>query len=89
LTRTLSSAYLGVMPKRSSMDENEIAAAVVAEATGQEMPREKNPAAVTLGRLGGQKGGRARAEVLSARKRKAIARKAAAARWKKRPKMHA
>jgi hypothetical protein len=43
----------------------------------------KNPAAVALGKLGGAKGGRARAESLSPRKRSAIAKKAAAARWKK------
>lgn len=41
----------------------------------------KNPAAVALGRLGGLKGGKARAEKLSASKRKAIAKKAAQARW--------
>ena len=72
------------MPKRSSKDENEIAAAVVAIATGQEPPAEKNPAAVALGRLGGLKGGTARALALSARKRRTIAKKAAAARWGKR-----
>lgn len=43
----------------------------------------KNPAAVALGRLGGKKGGPARAKKLSAGKRKHIARKAALARWKK------
>lgn len=43
--------------------------------------REKNPAAVALGRLGGLKGGRARAESLSASRRTAIAKKAAKARW--------
>ena len=42
----------------------------------------KNPAAVLLGRMGGKKGGRARAEKLSPERRKEIARKAAAARWK-------
>jgi hypothetical protein len=42
----------------------------------------KNQAAVALGRLGGKKGGKARAEKLSPAKRKAIAKKAAAARWK-------
>lgn len=42
----------------------------------------KNPAAVALGKLGGAKGGKARAEALSPAKRKAIAKKAAAARWK-------
>lgn len=41
----------------------------------------KNPHAVALGRLGGQKGGKARAEKLSPAKRKAIARKAARSRW--------
>jgi hypothetical protein len=43
----------------------------------------KNPAAVALGRLGGAKGGAARAAALSPRKRSAIAKKAAAARWGK------
>lgn len=44
---------------------------------------EKNAAAVELGRLGGVKGGRARAEKLPAWRRQEIARQAAAARWKK------
>ncbi len=43
---------------------------------------EKNPHAVALGRLGGQKGGRARAKKLSARRRSQIARNAAKKRWK-------
>ncbi len=42
----------------------------------------KNPHAVELGRLGGLKGGKARARMLSRRKRKIIATKAANARWK-------
>ena len=46
----------------------------------------KNPAAVALGRLGGQRGGAARAAKLSERKRKQIARKAAATRWAARAK---
>jgi len=41
----------------------------------------KNAAAVALGRKGGLKGGKARAESLSAKRRKEIAQKAAAARW--------
>lgn len=41
----------------------------------------KNPAAVALGKLGGTKGGKARAEALSPAKRKAIAKKAAQTRW--------
>ena len=49
----------------------------------QGTPPEKNPAAVALGRLGGLKGGKARAAKLTPAKRKAIARKAAAARWSK------
>jgi hypothetical protein len=43
----------------------------------------KNPHAVALGRLGGLKGGKARADKLSPKKRKAIAKKAAETRWKK------
>lgn len=43
----------------------------------------KNPAAVALGKLGGAKGGKARAEKLSGQKRASIARKAAKARWAK------
>lgn len=75
------------MPKRSSRDVNQIAAGILAQAIG-ELPEtkptgEKNPAAVALGRLGGQKGGKARADALSPAKRKQIAKKAAAARWKK------
>ena len=42
---------------------------------------EKNPHAAALGRRGGLKGGRARANSLSAARRRAIARKAARARW--------
>jgi hypothetical protein len=42
---------------------------------------EKNPAAVALGRLGGLKGGKARAEKLTPRQRSMAARKAAKARW--------
>jgi hypothetical protein len=44
--------------------------------------REKNPAAVALGKLGASKGGKARAAKLSAKKRKEIAQKAAKARWR-------
>lgn len=42
----------------------------------------KNPAAVALGRLGGAKGGKARAAKLSPSRRSAIAKKAARARWR-------
>lgn len=48
-----------------------------------EEPSEKNPHAVALGRLGGAKGGKARAEKLTAEQRSEISRKAAKARWEK------
>jgi hypothetical protein len=69
--------------KKKTDDVNLIAARIVSETTeSEEIPKkEKNPAAVALGRLGGLKGGKARAEKLSARKRKDIARKAAKMRW--------
>jgi hypothetical protein len=44
---------------------------------------EQKPGAAALGRLGGLKGGKARAEKLSPAKRKAIAKKAAKARWER------
>lgn len=47
-------------------------------------PDERNPAAVELGRKGGLKGGKARAERLSPEKRKEIAKKAAQKRWSSR-----
>ena len=76
------------MPKRSSKaDLNTTAFSVVQQATGQTTPigakPEKNPAAVALGRLGGLKGGKARAEKLSSAKRKQIAKMAAKKRWNK------
>ncbi len=47
------------------------------------MTEEKNPAAVALGKLGGAKGGKARAAKLTPEQRSEIARKAAKARWAK------
>jgi len=77
------------MPKRSSKprDLNRLAVAIVQEATGevpQEPPGDKNPHAVALGRLGGMKGGKARAAKLTAEQRREIARRAAEARWRHR-----
>jgi hypothetical protein len=77
------------MPERSSRKRaanlNRLAASIVADATSEEPepdPYEgKNPAAVELGRQGGLKGGRARAEKLTREQRSEIAKKAAAARW--------
>jgi hypothetical protein len=67
---------------KKSSDINIIASRIVAKAT-EEPIKEKNPAAVALGRLGGLKGGKARAESLSPKKRKEIAQKAAKKRWNK------
>jgi len=72
------------MPKRSSKDINQTAFSIVQQSTGQEAPApEKNPAAVALGRLGGLKGGKARAASLNKSQRSAIAKKAAQSRWNK------
>lgn len=73
-------------PVKASGDVNENAFRLMLEATGQApktAPPEKNPAAVALGRLGGAKGGAARAAALSKKRRTEIAGLAAAARWKK------
>jgi hypothetical protein len=76
--------------KRRPRDPNQLAKLIVDIATGQVEDREltaeergKNPAAVALGRLGGLKGGKARAKRLRPEERVRIAREAAAARWKK------
>ena len=68
-------------------DLNKRAKAIVDLATGESEPvnpaEGKNAAAVELGRLGGLKGGKARASSLTAEQRKEIAQKAAAKRWGK------
>lgn len=86
------------MPSRASnpkrpRDINLLARSVVEDLIGEKMDgsplrpkppeREKNAAAVALSKLGASKGGLARAASLSDRKRKAIAMKAAQARWQK------
>lgn len=77
----------GMEKKKKPTELNKLAASIVAEATGEEQEEEetppKNPAAVALGRLGGLKGGKARAKRLTPERRKEIARKAAQARWGK------
>jgi hypothetical protein len=80
------------MPTRSSKDHDfaPVARRVVEQAIGEHLdgtPLDdpnagKNPAAVALGKFGGAKGGRARADKLSPAKWKAIAKKADRARWK-------
>lgn len=86
---------LYIMPSRASKsrptDPNLLARSVVKHLIGEPVDgtplehksaeREKNPAAVALSKLGASKGGKARAESLSSRKRKMIAKKAAKARW--------
>ncbi|MCK9391538.1 MAG: hypothetical protein WCW53_06920 [Syntrophales bacterium] len=68
-------------------DLNQLAYAIVQAATDENPQEEpetgKNPAAVALGRLGGKKGGKARAENLTPEQRKEIAKNAAQARWSK------
>ena len=77
-------------------DLNKRAASTVARATGEESeeepeptvtpeptPEERHAAAVALGRLGGKKGGPARAAKLTPQQRRESARKAALARWRK------
>jgi len=87
------------MPKRSRKqklpDPNEFAAGVLGEIIARTDPSAdpppvqppdasgKNPAAVALGRLGGLKGGPARAKKLGKKKLSEAARKAARARWQK------
>jgi hypothetical protein len=48
-----------------------------------ELVEGKNPHAVALGRLGGLKGGKARAAKMTPKQRREIAKKAALARWNK------
>jgi hypothetical protein len=69
--------------RRNPADLNRLAAAIVDQATGNAPDPDagKNPAAVALGRLGGAKGGAARAAKLTPEQRSEIAKKAAAARW--------
>jgi hypothetical protein len=79
-------------PKGEKRPADVVSAAVkvMRIATGQEQEADptagKNPTAVALGKLGGAKGGKARAKSLSSSERREIASRAAAARWKrKRP----
>lgn len=79
------------MAKRAGekRDFMQIAREVVEKAIGERMdgaplePDTRNPHFVALGSKGGKKGGSARAKALSAKRRSAIAKKAAKARWKR------
>jgi hypothetical protein len=76
-------------PPKRPRDINQLAYRIVQEATGTAPPpkpeKRKNPAAVALGKLGASKGGQARAAKLSPEQRREVARKAARARWQKKP----
>jgi len=70
--------------RKSDEDANQIAHATLQAIISGDIPQTpdgKNPLAVALGRLGGLKGGKARAAKLTARQRSESAKKAAAARW--------
>ncbi|MGO9172780.1 MAG: histone H1 [Rhodomicrobium sp.] len=77
-------------PKKRPSDANQLGTLIVDISTGDiedvELAPEKqgkDPAAVSLGRRGGLKGGKARAKALSSSERREIAQRAAQARWKK------
>jgi hypothetical protein len=72
--------------RKKEEDFNEAAFRVVTQSTAEPIPitvakKRKNPAAVALGRLGGKKGGRARANKLDPARRREIASNAARKRW--------
>lgn len=76
-------------PKRPR-DANQLAVKIVKIATDENEKKKdttsdssKNQAALTMGKLGGRKGGKARAEKLTPDRRKEIAKKAAEKRWRK------
>jgi hypothetical protein len=79
------------MARAKGGDFATIARKVVEQAIGEHLdgtPLEdpnagKNPKAIIRGKLGGKKGGSARAKALTAERRRAIAKSAAEARWKK------
>jgi hypothetical protein len=79
---------LWAMPKRRSKNEdvNQAAFRIVREATSEPIPitsvkKRKNPAAVSLGRMGGLKSGKARMEKLTPEQRRQLASNAARKRW--------
>lgn len=88
LDRSIAHAIMSSMSKpKRPRDPSQLAKLIVDIATGEaeeESPDSgKDPAAVSLGRKGGLKGGVARAKKLTAKERSKIAKKAAKARWRK------
>jgi hypothetical protein len=71
------------MKTKPKSDANKTAFRIVQQATREAPTDGKDPAAVSHGRRGGLKGGPARAEKLSKKRRAEIAQKAAQTRWKK------
>jgi len=72
--------------KRPPKDPNQLAKYIVDVTSGEAEkiePPKKNPHAQALSKLGASKGGKARAQSLTAAKRKQIAKKAASVRWPK------
>jgi hypothetical protein len=90
---THSGHIVGMDTKRPARprDMNQLAKRIVDISIGEagdeptQEQSEKNPHAVALGRLGGLRGGRARAERMTSERRREIARVAARSRWNKRP----
>jgi hypothetical protein len=89
ILRRADAGDMAKKPKRLPRDVNQLAKSIVDLATSEAAPEPetandgKNPAAVALGRLGGLKGGKARAKKLSKKRLSESARKAARARWSK------
>ena len=77
----------GMAKLKRPRDPNQLAKLIVDLSTGEARERDtdaaKNPIAVAAGRLGGARGGRARAQALAPQRRTEIARKAAVSRWGK------
>jgi hypothetical protein len=88
VSRLPGPGYDGHMPDRSRRprDPNQLGKLIVDIATGdvEDTPEDagKNSAAVELGRKGGLKGGKARAESMTPEQRSEAAKRAARARWK-------
>lgn len=78
---------LGMVTRPKNLDQSQLAKRILDEATGEEPKTpaptapHKNKAAVALGKIGGKRGGAARAASLTPEQRSEIARKAAAGRW--------
>lgn len=77
--RCLKEEIYGIVDNMDKTEDINVLSKMIVEAA----TREKDPAAVALGRKGGLKGGKARAQKLTPEERKSIAQKGAKARWEK------